>query len=287
MSGTVLAFDLGGTRLKAGLVAGDAVERLVAPDLRRTDDAGAVVAQMVEVGRELIAGREIAAVGAAVKGIVAAHSGRVVEVNEPLRSLSGMELGRELSAAFGVPAAIENDARLFAYGELLHGAGRGVANLVGMTLGTGVGVGVALGGTLLSGERGVLGILGGHLSVDWQGPLCDCGNRGCLELYVAGPAASSLLEAARRGEASARQPLERFTAILATGVVNLVHAYDPDVVVLGGGLAHASDLFLDALREQVSRQAWTIPRGRVRIEVSQLGEGAALLGAAELARRSA
>jgi glucokinase len=276
----ILAFDLGGTRLKAGLVVGDRVEQLVAPDLEQPADAGGVVAQMVAVGRSLAAGQPLLAVGAAVKGIVGPAAGRIVEVNEPLRSLTGVDLGAKLRRAFGVPVAIENDARLFAYGELELGAGRGVANLVGVTLGTGVGVGVVRDGQVLNGERGVLGILGGHLSVDFEGPECDCGSRGCLELYVAGPRVAAMLAAEPVDSAA----LEQFTRALAIGIVNLVHAYDPDVVVIGGGLAHRSQLYLDAVREEVSRRAWTIPRGRVRIEVSTLGEQAALLGAAALAR---
>jgi glucokinase len=279
----VLAFDLGGTRLKAGVVVGERVEHIVAPSLERPGDAQAVVAQMVDVGRSLAAGRPLLAVGAAVKGIVSAESGRILEVNEPLRSLSGLDLGAELRRAFGVAVAIENDARLFAYGELAYGAGRGVRNLVGVTLGTGVGVGVALDGVLLSGGRGVLGILGGHVSIDWQGPECDCGSRGCLELYVAGPRASELLSA----DPVDSEALDRFTRALALGLVNLVHAYDPDVVVIGGGLAHRAELYLDGVREEVARRAWTIPRGRVRIELSALGEEAALLGAAALAQAAA
>lgn len=278
----MLAFDLGGTRLKAGLVTAERVERLLAPELERHDDVTAVVTQMVEAGRALSAGRPVLAVGAAVKGIVHGPTGRVLEVNEPLRALSGCDLGAELQSAFGVPVAIENDARLFTYGELAYGAGRGVPNLVGVTLGTGVGVGVAIGGSLLSGDRGVLGILAGHLSIDWQGPECDCGSRGCLELYVAGSRVARMLAA----KPVDGDELERFTRALAIGIVNLVHAYDPDVVVIGGGLAHAAGLYLQGLREEVARRAWTIPRGRVRIEVSQLGEEAALLGAAALARRA-
>lgn len=277
----VLAFDLGGTRLKAGVVTGDAVEDLVAVPVERPGDAAAVLAQMVSVGRELGSRHRVEAAGAAVKGVVA--GGRVVEVNEPLRALSGADIAGELRAAFGVPVAVENDARLFAYGELRHGAGRGIANLVGVTLGTGVGVGVVRDGELVGGERGLLGILGGHFSIDWDGPECGCGSRGCLELHVAGPEAARLLGEDPVNAAA----LERFNRALAIGLVNLVHAYDPDVIVVGGGLAHAARHFLEPVRAEVARRAWTIPRGRVRVEVSQLAERAALLGAAELARSAA
>lgn len=255
----VLAFDLGGTRLKAGLVVGERVEQLVTPFLERTDDAGAVVAQMAAVGRALAGGRSLLAVGAAVKGIVSAASGRVLEVNEPLRALSGFDLGAELGRAFGVPIAVENDARLFAYGELAHGAGRGVRNLVGVTLGTGVGVGVVRDGALLAGS---LGILGGHLTVDLDGPRCNCGNVGCVEAFI--------------GTAD-------FNRALAAGIVNWVHAYDPELVVIGGGRSRSAELRIGEVSAYVSEHAWTVPRGRVRVELSALGDEAALLGAAALA----
>ena len=255
----VLAFDLGGTRLKAGLVVGERVERLEAPDLERPRDAGAVVAQMTSAGRALAAGRPLLAVGAAVKGIVDAESGRVLEVNEPLRSLSGLDLGAELRRAFGVPVAIENDARLFAYGELAQGAGRGARNLVGVTLGTGVGVGVVRDGELLAGS---LGILGGHLTGDLDGPRCNCGNVGCVEAFIGTP---------------------DFNRALGAGIVNWVHAYDPELVVIGGGRSRSAELRLDEVSAYVSEHAWTVPRGRVRIELSALGDEAALLGAAALA----
>ena len=258
-AGPVLAFDLGGTRLKAGLVEGGRVLGGSAEPLAGHDPA-AVLAQVVETGRRLVSTTPVAAVGAAVKGVIDPEAGTVLEVNEPLSGLGGRRLGAELEEAFGVPAAIENDARLFAYGELLHGAGRGTAHLVGVTLGTGVGVGVIVDGRLLSGGRGCVA---GHITIDRNGPPCTCGSRGCIEAVL---------------QRDGPEP-----EVLGAAITAWVNAYWPDLVVLGGGLSRSPRLDLSAVRAIVAERAWSVPRGRVRIEVSALGDDAALLGAAALA----
>lgn len=258
-AGPVLAFDLGGTRLKAGLVEDGRVLASSAEPLAG-HDPDAVLAQVVETGRRLAAGVPVAAVGAAVKGVVDPAAGTVLEVNEPLRGLTGRRLAAELAEAFGVPAVIENDARLFAYGELLHGAGRGTAHLVGVTLGTGVGVGVIVDGRLLSGGRGCVA---GHIAIDRDGPPCTCGSRGCIEAVV------------RRDGLGAEA--------LGVAITAWVNAYWPELVVLGGGLSRSPELDLERIRVIVAERAWTVPRGQVRIELSALGDDAALLGAAAFA----
>jgi glucokinase len=301
---TVLAFDIGGTRIKAGLVAHG---RVLASVIASTDDSGQAAkahAQLVSLGRSVSRGTQIGAVGISVRGIVDPKAGVIVEVNPPLRCLIGEPLAAWLETAFGVPTRIENDARAYALGELRYGAARGATELVCITIGTGIGVGVASGGEILRGPRGMWGILGGHFTVVVDGPDCSCGNRGCLEALIgaqgiAADAAGRLgagersvlssndlepatvFAAAAGGDAVARACVHRFTDVLGAGVVSLVHAYDPDVVVIGGGVSASADQFLPRLRDYVSLRAWTYPKGRVRIEVSELGDGAALVGAAE------
>ena len=291
MTRPVLAFDLGGTRLKAGLVVSGEVTALSAEPVAHPEDGDAVVAQLVATGRALAGAAAVAAVGASVKGIVDSETGVLAEVNQTLRSLTGRPLAAELRGAFGVPVAIENDARLYALGEARHGAGMGARNLVGITLGTGIGCGVILDG------RPAGGLLGGHLTVDWQGDRCDCGNVGCLEMYAsagalteyarglgAAPAdAEAVFAAAAAGDPACRQAVERLTRMLGVGVVSWIHAYDPEVVVIGGGMAGSAGQFIDGVRAYARAHAWTVPRDKVRIEVSRLREQAALLGAAELA----
>jgi glucokinase len=303
---TVLAFDIGGTRIKAGLVAHG---RVLTSVTASTDDSGQaenVHAQLVSLGRAVAENEEISAIGISVRGIVDPIARAVVDVNPPLRCLIGEPLAARLETVFGAPARIENDARAHALGELRHGAARGATELVCITIGTGIGVAVASGGVIVRGPRGMWGILGGHFTVVVDGPDCSCGNRGCLEALIgaqgivadaadrlrAGETSTlsldelepaSVFAAAAEGDAIARACVDRFADVLGSGVVSLVHAYDPDLVVVGGGVSASADQFLPRLRDYVSLRAWTYPKGRVRIEVSELGHAAALVGVAEFA----
>jgi glucokinase len=302
---TVLAFDIGGTRIKAGLVTEGQVSSLatIATEER---SATAVLARIVALGREVAGDQPVDAVGVSVRGVVDPETGALIDVNPPLACLAGQPLQTILASEFEVPAQAENDARMYALGELRHGAGRAAANMVCLTLGTGIGLGVALCRRMLRGARGVSGILGGHFTIDLNGSRCGCGNVGCLETLIGGNAlVRHATEQLRAGESStlvadrldpraifasaaagdpvARQTVGRFTAALGSGVVTMIHAYDPDVVVLGGGLSASAEQFLPQLRAYVGEHAWTHPRGRVQLVVSELGDAAALVGAAELA----
>jgi glucokinase len=303
---SVLALDIGGTRIKAGLVEAGRVTATRSAPTDASGVAATVLEQLVSLGRQIVQGATIEAVGACVRGIVDPRAGGMVDVNPPLRCLIGEPLAAFLAAEFGAPAAIENDARAYALGELRHGAGRGVGDLVCITLGTGIGVGVAVGGRMVRGPRGMWGILGGHFTVAVDGPLCNCGNRGCLEALIGSQAlvddATARLRAAERsslreegldplsifaaaaaGDPVATATVDRFTTVLGSGVVSLVHAYDPDLVVIGGGLSGSAAQYLPRVREYVTEHAWTYPKGRVQIDVAELGDSAALVGAAELA----
>ena len=301
----VLVFDVGGTQLKAGLAGPEGISSFTTV---RTDSAStdALVAQMSALGRQLLEGERPAAVGISVKGIVDSERGSIVDVNAPLDRLSRAPLAGRLADELGAPVCIDNDARMYALGEFHHGAGRGVENLVCLTLGTGIGVGVVIDGRLLRGKRGVLGILGGHITVDAYGPPCTCGSVGCLEALIGSrglvadaqararehpgsPLGSESLDpeaifaAAADGDDAAVATVERFTHLLACGVVSLIHVYDPDLLVIGGGLAASAPQFLGNVQRFADEHAWTQPKGRVQIAVSRLGDTAGLLGAAELA----
>ena len=192
------------------------------------------------------------------------------------------------------------------WGEWAHGAGRGSCNMVCLTLGTGIGSGVVMGGRVLRGPRGVAGILAGHLTVQVDGPRCICGNLGCLEALIGtggliraaglalatgrpsalrdGPLDPVRIFAAAAGDAPAREVVRDFARRLGAGVVTMIHACDPDVVVPGGGMARAAPQFLPAVQAYVDAHDWTTPLGRVRVVPAALGDEAALVGMAKLAR---
>ncbi len=155
----------------------------------------------------------------------------------------------------------------------------------------------------------MLGILAGHITVDVDGPPCTCGNVGCLEALIgtAGLVADAqaraldhpgsrlsrkaldpeaIFAAAAEGDEAATATIKRFTHILGCGVVSLIHVYDPEIVVIGGGLSASAPHFLNGVQRFADQHAWTQPKGRVRIAASRLGDTAALVGAAELANRA-
>src|SRR5256714_3994825 len=174
----ILAFDLGGTRIKAGIVRGATVSSLLIEATNDGWDGADVLASLLRLGRRLGDQHDVAAVGISVKGIVDAERGVILDVKERLVGLIGRPLAAIVARELGCPVVVENDARMYALGEWRHGAGRGCDNMVCLTLGTGVGSGVIIGGRLLRGPRGVGGILAGHGWVPIGGGGCPCGHRG-------------------------------------------------------------------------------------------------------------
>jgi glucokinase len=303
-SSLILAFDVGGTRIKAGLVQhGKVLTTLIVPT--QSED---LVETLLQIGHTWMMKHAVTGLGLSIKGIVNPVEGVVREVNETLQAIQGLPLADVLAKELNIAVVMENDARMYTWGEFIYGAGRGYQNLLCLTLGTGVGCGVILNRHLLRGEHGTGGILGGHIIIQSDGERCTCGNHGCLERYVGGigwvqqikrilPKQSALAQeafldparlfaAAAMGDRIAEEAVQQWVLHLATGIITLIHVYDPDVVVIGGGLAHAAGQFLPAVQAYVNDHAWTLPRARVAMVAAQCGDVAALLGVAELAQEA-
>jgi glucokinase len=289
--------DYGGTNLKAGLFdeAGEAVIFEQTP--LRSYTGGDLLANLVAYAQQLAEGRGVTAGGLAVKGLVDPALGGVAEDIGEGELLAGRDLRSAFSDALGVPFAVENDARAYAWGEWRFGAGRGARVMACLTLGTGVGGALIAHGRPYEGADPLGGILGGHLTIDRNGPECLCGSRGCLELYCSATAFAarvaeahpelagtgalpSFFAALRTGRSDYQPALDAFLDDLALGIVNVVHAYGTDRVVVGGGVMNSADLVLPGLTARVHRRAWTVPRGRVGVTAAALGNRAAALGAA-------
>ena len=218
-----------------------------------------------------------------------------------------------LQPELGCPVYILNDARAATLGELVFGHGRTARTLIFFGLGTGVGGGVVVDGRLRLGPLGAAGEIG-HQTIQPDGPLCGCGNRGCLETLVSGPALTAegvrlflagnapqlyalcngeranvspitMAAAARSGEKSVTAAIERVAEWLGIAAANMIVALHPEVVVIGGGVAEMGDLLLDPVRETVQRRVRMFPTTDVRIEQSMLGDKAGLIGAMALAIR--
>lgn len=318
MDTLTLAYDVGGTRIKAGLV--DADGHVVAREVERTYSlrpATDVLRQMESIGRRLMDSSEssIGSMGVAFTGVIDSTTGTVLQLNGKFPGIEGISVADYLRTRFELPIAVENDARAFAIGEWLHGGGRGEPNLVCMTIGTGIGSGVILNGAVLRTQGHIGGILGGHIPVEVNGRRCSCGNRGCLETVGSVTALLSsvkealargceselmasyvddamsltgemVVEAADAGDVVCLEAVHRWQQAIGTGVVSMIHAYDPDCVVLGGGIVHSQGgKLLSAIKGYVAEHAWTYPHGRVSIRAAELGDDAALIGASATIRR--
>ena len=170
-----------------------------------------------------------------------------------------------VAAARACPAFLINDARAFGLAELRLGAGRGVGTMIGLTLGTGVGGVVAVGGSVLLGHDGTAGEIG-HQTIDPDGPWCGCGNRGCLEAYARADqiaaacgteTAEAAVHAAAGGDARARAGLAAVGRYLGIGIANMIAVISPDRVVLGGGVAAAGELLFAAIRAELELRVRT------------------------------
>jgi glucokinase len=292
-----LGLDLGATNLKVAVVehadgAWTTLSREQVPTRYVADpDAvpGAIVGQLVEVARSTCAsGGPIASVGIGIPGLYDPVSGCtrfLVNVPGPW---AGHPVAGPVSAATGVPAHLINDARAFGLAELRLGAGRGASSMVGLTLGTGVGGVLAIGGRVHQGHDGTAGEIG-HQTIDPDGPWCGCGNRGCVEAYAradqiaaaCGTAtAEEAVQAARAGDEGAVRGLRDVGRYLGIGIANMITVISPDRIVLGGGVAAAGDLLFEPIRDEIRRRVTTTSIDEVTIVPAELGTWAGSIGAA-------
>lgn len=307
-AGVAVALDLGGTNLRAALVDRQGtIRNRVKHATPRTPDPNEIVKAIGAAVRESVAdaGTEIVAVAVAIPGTVHAIAGTVM--NAPnLPWLNGFGLSDALKTELGHSVLIENDANAAGVGEHWLGAGRGIDSMLMITLGTGVGGGVILDGDLWRGIDGTAGELG-HVGVELNGHPCGCGSRGCVEQYASAtalvrmahelsnqypesPAANrepltalDLYQFGGDGDALSLEVFRRAGTCLGMALASLVNALNPEMVVIGGGVAAGWDLFIDPLREQVDQRAFPEPARRVQIVRAVCGDDAGLLGAARLA----
>jgi glucokinase len=287
----VIAVDLGGTKLAAALVDSRgqmAKQTILAVD---TSSSLAPVNQIVKVTRELIGAKKnegkISAIGVAVPGLFR-RDGTVWAPN--LKGWKRMPLAQHLKRAVGLPVVVESDRNAAVLGETWLGAAKGKSDAIVLMLGTGIGAGIWSGGRLVRGAHELSGCVGWMVVADPYGK--EARQVGQLESLAAGPAiaraggsinAQNVAAAARCGDPTAIQIYLEAGRLLGYAVANLVSLFDPEIVVIGGGLAKASDLFLESLREAAKERAQPIAARHVRIVASPLGPNANLLGVARLA----
>ncbi len=315
-AGCVIGVDLGGTKLLAGTVDADLEVHHRTFRLARPDDESAVIDQLVETITEGCAAApgEVLGVGLGVPGLVDVRTGVVQDSNH--LPLQGVALRDVLSERVGLPVAIDNDGNMAMLAESRRGAARGAQDAVLLTIGTGIGGGLLVGGRIVHGARGAAGELG-HMIVDADGPPCPgrCPNHGCLEALVSGHAlglegarvgaerpGSALGAAIARGEpitgllvtelahggdAASREVITTMGEYLGLGIVSLVNMFNPEVVVVGGGAIGAGELLLVPARAVVAQRALPIAREGLRIVATRFGSEAGMVGAACMALEAA
>lgn len=239
---TVVAVDVGGSSSK--LAAFDDDDRVLR--FERVPHAAQGL-DVDDLARRLRTWRDLAptALGFSVPGVV--QENRMRSVRDKADPLLDLDLAAWAQAELGLPVVVENDARAACWGEFRSGAGRGVQDLLTVSLGTGVGVGAVVAGTLLRGAHGQGALLGGHVP-SAEGPACNCGNHGCVEARASG-------WAARRHGLEGHVPPE-FVQAWALAIVGWCHVLDPARIVLTGGIASAAGEFLPALRDVVVEGLW-------------------------------
>ena len=304
----VLAFDLGGTRIKAGIVVDHEVVLLRIVPTGDEQGFDHVLEQILSVGEGLLRERPATTIGLSLPAIVDVERGTVVDVRKNLAGLIGFPIVEVLQRRFNLPVAVENDARLYGLGEMVAGAARDVASMVCLTIGTGIGCCVVQDGHILRGSHGTGGILGGHMTIETYGPACSCGNIGCVEALCSAPALVAamaaqlatlphhplrgeqaltpevILAAAGRGDGPAHAALAGYVRHLSAAVVSYIHLHDPDAVLLGGGVMQGAEQILPPVQQFVREHTWTSPPRQIPVRAAALGDGAALVGAAALAR---
>lgn len=297
----VLALDIGGTKMAASMV--DAEGRVYgyfrAPTPSATEglDAEGLWRTVEAVIDKALGGAEPAGVGVGCGGPMTWPQADVSPLNIP--AWRGFPLRARLRERFpGVPVRVHNDAICVAIGEHWRGAGRGLENVLGMVVSTGVGGGLVLGGHLIDGASGNAGHIG-HVVVDPEGPDCVCGGRGCLEAIARGPGLVAwaqeqgwrpgvpatgidLADDARRGHPVACSAMDRAGRALGIAIASATHLCDLEVVAVGGGLSQAGPLLFDPLNEAFHRHARMGFAREVRVVPAALGQTAGLVGAAAL-----
>lgn len=307
--GYVVGVDLGGTQIRACLAdtGGKILREAKQPTLAK-EGLQPVLGRIKETIAQVLhgtPGADVLSIGVGSPGPLDPRTG-VVIAPPNLPGWRDVPLRDILSQEFGLPVYVNNDANVAALAEQRFGAGRGCSDIVYLTISTGIGGGIICGGQLLLGAHGLAGEPG-HMTVEPAGPHCKCGNVGCLEVMAAGPAivrhalelihegqnsslcaavrdeaeltAEMVGRAAQEGDNVARQAVARAAHYLGIGVLNLIHIFDPERVILGGGVSKLGSLLFDPVCTWVRDHAMTAVQRETLVVPAALGDRVGLLGA--------
>ncbi|NLZ54617.1 MAG: ROK family protein [Thermoanaerobacteraceae bacterium] len=314
MAGFVIGLDLGGTKIATCLMdkSGSIVKKVTVPTLA-IEGPDAVISRMkssvYEVMKQAnVKKKDIVAMGVGSPGPLDAKNG-VIKNPPNLPGWVEVPLRDELYNEFKLPIIIENDANAAALGENLYGSGKGMKNFMYITISTGIGGGVVADGKLFKGANGNAVEIG-HTTINFQGPLCGCGNKGCWEAYASGTAlarfmregiesgkttiikdiedvknikAEHVFAAAKQGDKFARELVDMEGYYLGVGLANMANSFNPDCIAMGGGITHEWDLFYDRMIEVMREKALKANVENLKVVKATLGSDVGVVGAAAVA----
>jgi glucokinase len=306
---TAIVMDIGGTKIKLGLVQDD---KLLCSTNTDADSAGGLTGKLPVIKdivnemlqQHAILPNEISGVGISIPGIVDNKQKKILSIDNKFNDVVEMDLSAWVNETWQANLEIENDARCALIGEWKYGKGKGSDNVVLMTIGTGVGSSAVIEGQVLRGKHFQAGCLGGHFTVNIKGQKCNCGNNGCVEVEAStwnieriakeyeGYDKSSLSKKdkldfetifrdALNGDALAIELRDQCLNVWSAAAVNLIHAYDPEILIIGGGVMASARYIIPCIQKKTDEHAWT-PWGKVKIVAAENINTAALLGAAYL-----
>ena len=311
----VLAVDLGGTKIATAIVSKGKIITGAHQFTKAHEGPESVINRILSMIGSLLELKEldlskVGGISIAAAGAIDSNKG-VVTFSPNLPGWRNVPLKDIVEEKYGINTYVLNDASAAALGEHQFGAGRRVDNLILLTLGTGIGGGIIINGELYLGPSGAAGEIG-HMSIDVNGQEDKCGNIGCLELIASGTAVakeairrvkqgekSSLADivsgnienittemvatAAKNGDSLAIEVISRMANYLGIGLVNLVNIFNPEMIVIGGGMANMGDILFEPVRRIVKERAFQLAVGLVQIVQAELGNNAGMIGAAEYA----
>ncbi len=313
MKKVVIGVDVGGTNLRAALIneSGKIMSRKSRPsEAKKGIDF--VTENLINLINETKKEKKIYGIGIGIPGIIDSSTGVLTQApniskvkNYPFKEILLNKLGPD------IPVILENDANCAAVGEWWIGAGKDVNSLIMLTLGTGLGGGIILRGKLWSGVNGMGGEIG-HMTIDPDGPKCNCGNFGCVESFASAEAIRRMVKeglrnsklktmlrneikrtsihdipeivgtAAKKGDKFALSVWESFGKALGIAMANLTNLLNVEMIIIGGGLSNSWDLFIDAVINEARKRGLRAPMDNIDIKKCELGDDAGLLGAAYL-----
>lgn len=306
----VLSADLGGTNLRIAAVdrSGEILFR-TKHDTPRTENPleiiNLIISEADNCRRAVESEGDVIGIGAVVPGAVNVEEGTILKAPN-VSALNGFKVVDEIEEKLKLPCLLENDANAAAIGESWCGASKAINNSICVTLGTGIGGGIIVGGQILRGIDGTAGEIG-HICVEPFGVPCGCGSRGCVEQYssasavkrlasvlsekypdsmlaeVHNPTALDIYQAGKNGDALALEVFRQQGFYLGIALAGLINIFNPEIIVIGGGAADGWDLFLPFMQDEIKSRAYREPAERAKIVRAVLGDDAGILGAAKLA----